>query len=87
MKNIDFFDFFMGLGLCVLVVTPLLIEITDNLKQNESEQIKQLKQSNIEITQECEVYKNRSEEYENRCLELENIIEGTGLVVDNCECR
>ena len=34
-----------------------------------SEEIKQLKQSNIEIQQECEVYRNRS-------LELENIIEG-----------
>ncbi len=80
-KDIDWIDFFMGIGLCILIATLLLIEIIDNSKQNETqtEQINQLKQSNIEIQQECEVYKSR-------CSKLENMIEGTGLVVDNCEC-
>ncbi len=67
----------------VVIVTTLMIMMI-NL---DTEQIKQLEQSNVELTQECELYKNRSAEYENRCLELEEMLEGTGLVVDNCECR
>lgn len=58
----------------------LLAPIVDYKITGKDEEIKQLKQSNTELTQECEVYRNR-------CLELENIIEGTGLVIDNCECR
>ncbi len=60
----------------VVIVTTLMIMMI-NL---DTEKIKQLKQSNIEIQQKCEVYRNR-------CLKLENMLEGTGLVVDNCECR
>lgn len=60
----------------VVIVTTLMIMMI-NL---DTEKIKQLKQSNIEIQQECEVYRNR-------CLKLENMLEGTGLVVDNCECK
>lgn len=65
----------------------LLAPIVDYKITGKDEEIKQLKQSNIEITQECEVYRNRSQEYENRCLELEEMLEECGLVVDNCECR
>lgn len=59
----------------VVIVTTLMIMMI-NL---DTEQIKQLEQSNVELTQECELYKNRSQE-------LENIIEESGLAVDNCDC-
>ncbi len=76
-KNID-----LTLTCFISMIIPILVTlaclVTDYHEQDE--QIKQLKQSNVEIQQECEVYRNR-------CLELENIIEGTGLVVDNCECK
>ena len=68
------------LDMTMLVVLMIFLTITCIALDENDEQIKQLKQSNVEIQQECEVYRNR-------CLELENIIEGTGLVVDNCECR
>ena len=75
------------LDMTMLVVLMIFLTITCIALDENDEQIKQLKQSNIEITQECEVYKNRSAEYENRCLELENMLESCGLIVDNCECR
>lgn len=64
--------------LSIIACICIMILIKSNLEN--IEQIKQLKQSNIEIQQECEVYRNR-------CLKLENMLEGTGLVVDNCECK
>lgn len=74
--GIDLFDFFIVL--ISFVMTIAILEMT--FDSNSNEQIKQLKQSLTEQIQECEVYRNR-------CLELENIIESCGLVVDNCECR
>ncbi len=74
--GIDLFDFFIVL--MSFVVTIAILEMT--FDSNSNEQIKQLKQSNMEIQQECEVYRNRNQE-------LENMIEESGLVVDNCECR
>ena len=83
-KNIDL-TLTCLISMIILILVTLACLVTDYHEQDE--QIKQLKQSNVEIQQECEVYRNRSQEYEDRCLELENIIEGCGLVVDNCECR
>lgn len=76
-KNIDL-TLTCLISMIILILVTLACLVTDYHEQDE--QIKQLKQSNVEIQQECEVYRSR-------CLELENIIEGTGLVVDNCECR
>lgn len=83
-KNIDL-TLTCFISMIILILVTLACLVTDYHEQDE--QIKQLKQSNVEIQQECEVYKNRSAEYENRCLELENIIEAAGVVIDNCECR
>lgn len=68
------------LDMTMLVVLMIFLTITCIALDENDEQIKQLKQSNVEIQQECEVYRNR-------CLELENMLEECGLVVDNCECR
>lgn len=63
--------------LSIIACICIMILIKSNLEN--IEQIKQLEQSNVELQQECEVYRNRNQE-------LENIIEESGLVVDNCEC-
>lgn len=68
------------LDMTMLVVLMIFLTITCIALDENDEQIKQLKQSNIQITQECEVYRNR-------CLEYENMMIKSGLVVDNCECR
>lgn len=87
-KQIDWFEILIGLMFLVLAIGVVAIGVAEIMYSGASnEEIKQLKQSDVEIQQECEVYRNRCKEYENRCLELENILEGTGLVVDNCECR
>lgn len=79
-KQIDWFEILIGLMFLVLAIGVVAIGIAETMYSGASnEEIKQLKQSNIEIQQECEVYRNR-------CLKLENMLEGTGLVVDNCEC-
>lgn len=58
MKKIDFFEIFAGIAICILVATPALVEIMDNLKQNESQSkyIKELEQNQIEQAEEKEVY-------------------------------
>jgi len=76
-KNIDL-TLTCFISMIILILVTLACLVTDYHEQDE--QIKQLKQSNVEIQQECEVYRNR-------CLELENMLEECGLVVDNCECR
>lgn len=73
MKEIDFFEIFTGLAICILVATPLLVEIVDNSKQNESqgEYIKQLEEKEV---------------YVNKCKMYEDLLKENGLF-DECECR
>lgn len=63
----------------LILVAVALIILCFRVNVEDREEIKQLKQSVVEQKQEAESYRNRS-------LELENIIEESGLVVDNCEC-
>ena len=63
----------MLIGVCTLVyVNREMIE--------KEEQIKQLRQNSYEQMEEKEVYRNR-------CRMLEDLIEGSGMVVDDCECN
>lgn len=48
--------------------------------QINTDYINQLEQNNIEQIEEKEVYRNR-------CKMLEDLLEGSGLVVDDCECN
>ena len=75
-KNIDL-TLTCFISMIILIFVVLACLVTDYHEQQDH--IKQLKQSNIEIQQECEVYRNR-------CLEYENMMIENGLVVDNCEC-
>lgn len=81
MKNIDFFEIFMGLAICILVAMPALVEIVNNSKQNEnqSKYIKELEQNQIEQAEEKEVYRNKCKMYEDMLIKA-------GLL-DECECR
>ena len=80
MSNIDWFEILIGLVFLVMAIGVAVMGVVGTMYDGASnEEIKQLKQSNVELQQECEVYRNRS-------LELENIIVESGLVVDNCEC-
>lgn len=63
----------------LILVAIALIILCLRVNVDDREEIKQLKQSVVEQKQETESYRNRS-------LELENIIEESDLVVDNCEC-
>lgn len=63
----------------LILVAVALIILCFRVNVDDREEIKQLKQSVIEQKQEVESYRNRNQE-------LENIIEESGLVVDNCEC-
>jgi len=80
MKDIDFCEIFMGLAVCILVAMPILIEVVNNSKQDESqkEYIKQLEQNNKEQMEEKEVYRNK-------CKMMEDLLKANGLV-DECEC-
>ena len=63
----------MLIGVCTLVyVNREMIE--------KEEQIKQLRQNSYEQMEEKEVYRNR-------CRMLEELVEGSGMVVDDCECN
>ena len=68
---------FMMIGLFVGICTLIYANEINNEKE---EQIKQLKQNNIEQIEEKKVYRNR-------CKMLEDLIKGSGLVVDDCECN
>lgn len=63
----------------LILVAVALIILCFRVNVDDREEIKQLKQSVVEQKQEAESYRNRS-------LELENMLEESGLVVDNCEC-
>lgn len=67
---------FMMIGLFVGIFTLIY---ANEINIEKEEQIKQLKQNNIEQIEEKEVYRNR-------CKMLEDLFEGSGLVVDECEC-
>ena len=80
MRNIDWFEILIGLVFLVMAIGVAAMGIIGTMYDGASnEEIKQLKQSVVEQKQEAESYRNRS-------LELENIIEESDLVVDNCEC-
>ena len=68
---------FMLIGLLVGTCTILYANSINNQKEK---YIKELKQNNIEQAEEKEVYINR-------CKMLEDLIEGSGLVADECECK
>lgn len=63
----------------MLIGASTLIYANKEINQKE-EQIKQLKQNNIEQAEEKEVYINR-------CKMLEDLINERGLAVDNCDCK
>ncbi len=67
---------FMIVAMIVGVCTLIYANITSIEKE---EQIKQLKQNNIEQMEEKEVYRNR-------CRMLEDFINQNGLI-DECECN
>ncbi len=67
----------MMIGLFVGVCTIVYANVINIEKE---EQIKQLRQNSYEQMEEKEVYRNR-------CRMLEELIEGSGLVVDDCECN
>lgn len=77
-KDIDFVEFFMGLVYVIIVIGVFILPTIFAYKSNE--QIKQLEQNNSEQAEEKEYYINR-------CKMLENLLEESGLVVDECECR
>lgn len=60
-------------GVCILVYANVI-----NIEKEE--QIKQLRQNSYEQMEEKEVYRNR-------CRMLEELVEGSGMVVDDCECN
>ena len=68
---------FMIIALFVGAYTILYANKINNQK---NERINQLEQNNIEQAEEKEVYINR-------CKMLEDLLEGSGLVVDDCEYR
>lgn len=77
-KDIDFVEFFMGL-VCVIIAIGLFI-LPTIFEYESNEQIKQLEQNNAEQEEEKEYYITRTQQ-------LENLLEGSGLVVDDCECN
>ena len=68
---------FMLVGLFVGTCTILYANSINIQKQ---EYIEGLEQNQIEQAEEKEVYINR-------CKMYEDLLEGSGLVVDDCECR
>lgn len=63
----------MFAGICTILYA-------NSINIQKEKYIKELKQNNIEQAEEKEVYRNK-------CKMLEDILEGSGLVVDECECR
>ena len=62
-------------GFFIIVVLVMMLQI-----KKDREKIELLQQNNYEQIEEKEVYRNR-------CKMLEDLIEGSGLVIDECECR
>lgn len=77
-KQKGFVELVFIIWIWMIVIAILALINTDNEKTEDY--IHQLEQSLVEQIQEKECYIERTKQ-------LENIIEGTGLVVDNCECR
>ncbi len=61
------------MGICTLIYA-------NKVNIEKEEQIKQLKQNNIEQAEEKAVYINR-------CEMLEDLINERGLAIDNCDCK
>lgn len=68
---------FMVIGLLVGTCTILY---ANSINIQKEKYIKELEQNNIEQVEEKEVYVNK-------CKMYEDLLEGSGLVVDECECR
>lgn len=60
-------------GICTLIYA-------NEINIGKEEQIRQLKQNNIEQIEEKEVYRNK-------CKMLEDLINESGLAIDYCECN
>lgn len=69
---------FIFYSIIIIIIVTMIYRGKEFRKYEE--QIKLLKQNNIEQNEEKEVYMNR-------CKMLEDLISENGLVLDNCECK
>lgn len=70
----------LALVICCIIVMTLPHIAFYRILYQKDEYIKQLEQNNAEQAEEKQVYINR-------CKMLEDMLEESGLVVDDCECN